>query len=337
MISLLAFLLAAALPAPNPPCAGGERVTRTAIVMGTALRIEVAGAERGCALAAAEAVLAEIERLDGVLSSWRPDAALARLNAAPEGVVAPIPAELEGYLTEAAHWAAATGGAFDPAVGALVNAWDLRGTGRVPDEPALAAARASSGLRNCFEIRPAVRLGSACWLDTGGFGKGVALRAAVRVLETRGVRDALLDFGGQVQVLAEPAEVAVAHPADRNRAAATLRLVRASVATTSQSERFIERDGVRYGHVLDPRSGRPVPAWGSVTVVAADALAADALSTALFVMGPEAALAWARVRRDVGVLVLRFHEGDVVATWNAALDPFLVSLSPTTKTSKETF
>jgi thiamine biosynthesis lipoprotein len=89
--------------------------------------------------------------------------------------------------------------------------------------------------------------------------------------------------------------------------------------------------------VLDPRTGMPVPAWGSVTVVAADALAADALSTALFVMGPEAALAWARSRADIGVLVLELRGGDVVASWNPALESFLVPLTATDTTSKETF
>jgi thiamine biosynthesis lipoprotein len=332
------ILLTAALAAPSPlRCEGYERVERSAFVMGTVLRLEVVGATRACALAAAEAALAEVERLEAVLSSWRDDSELGRLNASsPAGPVAAAP-ELRALLAEAAGWREATGGAFDPAIGALVDVWDFRGSGRVPSAAELAGALPATGLAACYDVRAGRRIRESCWLDSGGFGKGAALRAAGLVLRAHGVAQATLDLGGQLQVLGAAAPVAVAHPAERARAVRALRVVDASVATSAQSERFIELDGVRYGHVLDPRTGLPVPAWGSVTVVAADALAADALSTALFVMGPEAALAWARSRADIGVLVLELRDGDVVASWNPALESLLVPLTATEPTSKETF
>jgi thiamine biosynthesis lipoprotein len=99
----------------------------------------------------------------------------------------------------------------------------------------------------------------------------------------------------------------------------TLRLRSGSVATTAQSERYVDVGGERYGHVLDPRTGRPVPALGSVTVVAADPVVADILSTALFVMGPEAGRRWAAGRKE-GILFLTLGEGAVVASWNEAFE-----------------
>ncbi|HSJ14418.1 MAG TPA: FAD:protein FMN transferase [Longimicrobiales bacterium] len=337
MITILSLALASLIvstPADRP-CAGAERVERSAYVMGTVLRMEIAGADRACAVAAAEAALAEVERLEGVLSSWRADSELGRLNSVPAGTAGAPSAELDSLLGEAHALHVATGGAFDPAVGALIDAWDLRGTGRVPTAAELAAAGARSGLANCFEPVTWVRLWAGCWLDSGAFGKGAALRAALRVLAAHGVSEAVLDFGGQVAALGPAAIMAVAHPAERARPVHALRVRNASLSTTSQSERFIESGAERYGHVLDPRTGRPVPAWGSVTVLAADALTADALSTALFVMGPEAALAWARARADVGVLVLRVAGGVVVASWNAALEPFLVPITTVHSTSEE--
>ena len=86
----------------------------------------------------------------------------------------------------------------------------------------------------------------------------------------------------------------------------------------------MEVGGRRYGHIFDPRTGRPVPAWGSVTVVARDPLLADILSTALLVLGPEAALAWARERPEIGVLVLEDHGGRVRSRWSPGLEAFLV-------------
>lgn len=318
-------------------CEGYERVERSAYVMGTVLRLEVAGATRTCALAAAEAALAEIERLEAVLSSWREDSELGRLNASRTTVPSPASTELRGLLAEAAGWREATGGAFDPAIGALIDAWDFRGAGRVPATAELAAALQATGLAACYDVAVGRRLQERCWLDSGGFGKGAALRAAAGVLRAHGVSRATLDLGGQLQVLGPALPVAVAHPSERSRPVRALRVADASVATSAQSERFLELDGVRYGHVLDPRTGVPVAAWGSVTVVAADAFAADALSTALFVMGPEAALAWARSRADIGVLVLELRGDDLVASWNPALESFLVPLTATDPTSKETF
>ncbi|HEX6309635.1 MAG TPA: FAD:protein FMN transferase [Longimicrobiales bacterium] len=304
------------------PCpSGSARLERTAFVMGALLRIEVEGVERACGVAVVEAALREVERLESVLSSWRTDSEVGVLNAWPAGAAAALSAELAALLAEAGGWVAATGGAFDPAIGALIDAWDLRGSGRVPSEAELERARAASGWRHVrLERGRATRLAGGVWLDTGGFGKGAALRAAAAVLRAAGVERAVLDFSGQLVVLGTVDSVAVAHPRARDVPAARLRVADASVATTSASERFVEISGVRYGHVLDPRTGMPVRAWGSVTVVAADPVTADALSTALFVLGPDAALAWAAGRADVGVLVLRAgNDGAAVPAWNATM------------------
>ena len=125
-------------------------------------------------------------------------------------------------------------------------------------------------------------------LDLGGFGKGYALDEAAAVLAARGVSDALLDLGGQVLALgAPPGEpgwiVEVAHPADRSRPVLALCVRDASVSTSGNAERSFVVEGERFGHLLDPTTGRPVDFLGSVTVIAPRAAAADALSTALAV------------------------------------------------------
>ncbi|HEV2148913.1 MAG TPA: FAD:protein FMN transferase, partial [Longimicrobiaceae bacterium] len=202
--------------------------------------------------------------------------------------------------------------------------------GRRPGEAALRRARSASGWDR-FEVDAmagtVVRRDSLAWIDTGAFGKGAALRGVRRVLEREGVRAALFDFGGQLLAVGTPPgegawPVAVAHPARRREPFAELRLRDRSVSTSSASERWVEESGERLGHILDPRTGRPVPAWGSVTVVAEDAFAADAVSTALFVMGPEEGMRWAKERTDVGVLFLVERGGAVEARWNAGLEPF---------------
>jgi FAD:protein FMN transferase len=315
---------------------GTVSVERETYLMGTLLRAEVQAADRAAGLAAIERAFARIAHLEDLLSTWREDAELSRLNRAPVGEPVPASAEILDLLREARRWRDETGGAFDPGLGALVDAWDMRGAGRRPSRAELASARAASGL-DLFELDAARgtvrRAREASWIDSGAFGKGAGLRSARDVLLGLGIRSALLDFGGQVLAIGGSQggsdwSAAVAHPSRRQQPVAAIRLADASASTSGQSERAVEVDGCRLGHILDPRSGLPVPAWGSVTVVAADPLAADALSTALFVLGSEAALRWARERDDVGVLVLVETADGLKAGWNGALAARGIELAP---------
>ncbi|MBW3534777.1 MAG: FAD:protein FMN transferase [Gemmatimonadetes bacterium] len=305
------------------------RVERVAWVMGTRLRVVVDASSRTEAAGAAEAALREIERVDALLSTWDPASAMAGINDAEVGRAVPADPELIDLLCEAEGWARRTDRAFEPAVGALVDAWDLRGDGRRPSASELERALGASGagaVRADRRRGTVVRVAAGAWIDTGGFGKGAALRSAGRILDSLNVPDALLDLGGQVLVVGDGGgdgwSLDVAHPARRHEAALRLRVRDVSVATSGASERWVEVEGERLGHLLDPRSGQPVPAWGSVTVVAADALAADALATALFVLGPDAALAWAR-DRDEGVLIMENEGGRALPRWNRAMEPWL--------------
>lgn len=311
-------------------------VERETAVMGTTLHALVAAPSRDEGVRASERAFAAVRRVDDLLSTWRDDSELARLNRATPGAPVVLSADLWTLLDEARRWSGATDGAFDPGVGALVDAWDLRGAGRHPDAAALAAARAATGLAH-FDFEPATRVArrdaAAAWLDSGGFGKGAALRLAARALDSAGVRNALLNFGGQVLAIGAPVSdpdgagawtVTVAHPSRRSEVVAALRLRDGSAATSSQSERSLDAAGGRIGHLLDPRTGRPVPAWGSVTVVAADAAVADILSTALFVLGPIDGLRWARARTDVAALFLVERDGVLDARCNRAMTKLLV-------------
>lgn len=342
MLYVAAFSAAAGLlgsdgaprPAPGAGTADGSAavVERRQSLMGTLLRARVAADRRETAVAASEAVFSAVRAEEALLSTWEDGTALSRLNRAPVGRAVRVPGRLLALLEEAWTWSARLEGAFDPAVGALVEAWDLRGEGRRPAPGRLRRARAASG-RSCFELRPAageaVRRCEGAWIDAGGFGKGSALRRARRALEGSGAAGALLDFGGQLLALGAPPggdawSVTVAHPERRGEPVLRLRVAGRSVATTGTSERGVAVDGRRMGHVLDPRTGRPAPAWGSVTVVARDPMEADLLSTALYVLGPTPGLARARGLEDVGVLFLELSEdGRLRPSWNRAMEAYL--------------
>lgn len=322
--ALLFWALAALIPPPRPV------VDRVVYLMGTTLRAQAAADTEAQAQAALEAALEDMERVAALLTTWDPASPMSALNRAPVGAPTPVPSPLADLLDEADVWARATGRAFDPTVGALVDAWDLRGAGRLPDADALAAALAAVGPEAISVGTGAATLTRhhpAAWIDTGAFGKGAALREAARTLRAAGIPSALLDLGGQLLAVNSPGNaplaVAVAHPADRQRPAAWLRLSNASAATSGNSERGLVVDGVRVGHLLDPRTGRPAPDWGSVTVVSTDPLVADILSTALYVMGPDDGLAWALRRDDVGVLFLVMRDGKLEPLHNQAMERWL--------------
>src|SRR5262245_43231276 len=287
---LTASLLLALQGSPPGPQVG--RVERRLAAMGTWLEVSVHAADRTTALAASEAAVRAVERCEARLRTWREDSELARLNAAPVGTSIELSPELAQDLASARGFWEATGGAFDPGLGALVEAWGLRTGGRQPPAGELAAARAVGGFA-AFELdgRRAVRRHPLARIEEGGFGKGLALDEALAALHAAGGEEALLDLGGQFLLYGEPREIRLADPDHRERPVLALTLANGSLATSGNGERGIVVAGERRGHLLDPRTGEPAPDFGSLSVWAPGALAADCLSK-LYVLGPERALDW---------------------------------------------
>jgi len=298
--ALLAVAVALAPPATAlEPLAGRSTpLVRARWLMGAPCEVRAFGPSDQIGLQLDRA-LERIAQLEQVMTTWRPDGELAQLNArcaASPRRAQPVPVshQLAQVLALARGFAARTGGAFDPSVGPLLDAWGVKSGGREPSRDELHDALSRTGWVH-FEVTidpPAVtcrRDGMA--FDLGAIGKGIALDEAAALLRAAGVTRALFNFGGQVLALDAPPGTAgwlvdVADPSDRARGARTLTLVRASLSVTGNAERAIEAGGRRRGHVIDPRTGDPVDRNAALAVIAPTATAADALSTALFVLGP---------------------------------------------------
>ena len=318
--------------------AGASVHSRTAVVerrvmlMGTALEIKVEAADRTAALAASELAVEALEAAEARLSTWRDDSELERLNRAPVGQPVQLSPRLAAELRGVQHWWRETRGAFDPGIGALIAAWGLRTGGRVPGAEERKRARAAGGLAglDLGADGRAVRRRPGLRIEEGGWGKGAGLDAAIAALRADGhARAAVLDLGGQVAVYGRGTSwtATVADPRDRQRGVVALTVSAGSIATSGNSEHGFERDGVRYGHLLDPRTGAPAPDFGSLTVWAPEALAADCLSK-LYVLGPDGALAWARAHPGVEVLALRTDGGRLRALASPGLRGKLQPLDP---------
>jgi FAD:protein FMN transferase len=303
LLGLTIWAVGCAAPAPSAEVEPQlVSVERQIALMGTDFSIFIEAKNRSLALQASEIALRSLEKTEQRLSTWTEQSELSLLNQklqrqailSGDAVQAGLPtgstmsSALATELAQAQHWNELTDGAFEPRLGALIQAWDLRGQGRTPSTTEITQALANKTI----------------W-EEGGFGKGAGLDAALQALQDSEASRARLDLGGQIAVFgAGPFLIDVAHPSQRQTALARLRIDSGSVATSGNSERGLLIDGQRIGHLLDPRSGRPAPDFGSLTVWASTAMAADCLSTGLYVMGPDAALQWAQSHPGIEVLVL---------------------------------
>jgi thiamine biosynthesis lipoprotein len=254
---------------------------------------------------AARRALDEVDALEAALSWFRDSSELTKLNrAAALGPVTASPV-LFALLEQCRELHAHTGGAFDPASTALSRAWGfLERRPRVPGEAELAAARAGSGMDK-VELDTAARTvrftAPGVELSFGAVGKGFALDRIAASLRAAGVARALVSAGGSSQRAWGGFDWELALEPGR-RELGRLFLRDGALATSASGEQFFEADGRRYGHVLDPRSGRPAAGLRASSVVASEAAEADALSTAFLVAGP--ALAESLCRARPGTLAL---------------------------------
>lgn len=264
----------------------------SAVHMGVPVRM-VLHAPESVARDAARAAFARIAELDDKMSDYRPRSEVRLLSEHP-GDWQPVSRELLDVLSLAEEVSRQSSGAFDVTVGPLVQLWrDSRRSGSLPDAEMLSRARSRTGapLLDVDTSRRLVRLWARDMrLDLGGIAKGYILQEALNVLRANGVPSALVEGGGDVVVGDPPPGqrgwsvfVAGGDTATIRRAQS---LSNAAVATSGGSEQFVEIGGVRYSHVVDPRTGLGVTGRHIVTVIADNAAFADAAATALSVLGP---------------------------------------------------
>lgn len=264
-------------------------VTRARYLMGTVCEVTT-GTEREI-----DAAFAEAARVESMLSTWRDDTELARLNRAGSMQVSP---ELRALLRESVDWSEKTGGAFNPLVAPLLDVWKTRGDGALPSAEALQAARKRTAIANA-KFSDAVTLANGAEFEEGAFGKGYAID---RMLARIDSREAVINFGGQLGVRGATS-VTIADPEHRDTPVLAFTVSNGSLSTSSGSEKQFTIDGRTLTHILDPRSGEALPPRGSASAIADDALAADILSTALYVMGEDEGLRWANVN-DVAAIFI---------------------------------
>jgi thiamine biosynthesis lipoprotein len=262
--------------------------------MGTIFRIELYSPDDASAAKAADAAFARAEELEQIMSDFREDSELMRL--AREGASSPFPVSNDLYdvLAKSIRISELSHGAFDVTIGPLVELWRKAGkTGRLPDASQLAQAKALVDYRN-IELdavrRTAFLKRAGMKLDLGAIGKGYAADQMLAILQSRGIRQAMVVAGGEVALGAPPPgkagwKVAIDTPdTGTGNPPCILSLHDIAVSTSGDSKQFVEVNGRRYSHVIDPFTGVALEDMASTTVLARDATTTDALGTALSII-----------------------------------------------------
>jgi thiamine biosynthesis lipoprotein len=270
--------------------------------MGCVYMIVVYGHDPTRLREAVAAALDEVDRIDLLMSHYKNDSELSRVNREAAKAPVKVDPELFDFIAECLRYSRESEGAFDITVGPLMKAWGFfRGEGRMPSEAELGRARNSVGYQHVtlnqkdgtiFFDKAGVEL------DMGGIAKGYAVDRAVAVLKRCGVTSALLSAGGStIYAMGAPPgkpawEIEVQDPVERNKIATKVRLKDRALSVSGSHEKFFEINGARYSHVMDPRTGWPVQGVLSVAVITGDGMSGDALDNVFYVLGAEHARAW---------------------------------------------
>jgi thiamine biosynthesis lipoprotein len=320
-VGALVLALAAAACTQGPP--QPRLVERTRIAMGSSLSVTAWTADEPAASAAFDAVFAEFDRLDRLLSVWKPGSDVLRLNDAAGRAPVPVSPETREVLTAAHQASEWSHGKFDITFGALSDVWkfDHDQDNRVPSPEEIHArlplidyrqVEVDDGRGEAFIRRPGMRV------HLGGIGKGYAVDRAVAILRHRGLRDFMIQSGGDMYVAGRrgdrPWRLGINDPRGPDGDSfATIELSDETLSTSGDYERFFIKDGVRYHHIIDPSTGQPSRLCRSVTIVTDRALVADALSTAIFLLGPVEGLELAE-RLGVGAVIVSANNELVVSS-----------------------
>lgn len=287
-------------------------VKRAQMHMGTLVTITSVARSEAAAQAAATAGFSEIHRLEQLLSTWIPTSELSQVNASASVKPVHVSPETMTVVLRAIQAGEMTDGGFNVAIGPAVEAWSVTDGQRIPTESeldalrplvALQAVHADKREQTIFLEKAGMRI------DVGGIGKGYAADQAVEAMRKAGAVAGVVALSGDIKTFGrlpggKMFPVGIQHPREDGSVLAWIDLEDEAISTAGDYERFFERDGVRYHHILDPRTLQPARSCQSVTVIAREGVWADGLDTGIFVMGPERGMELVEQLPDVEAIIV---------------------------------
>lgn len=278
------------------PMAQAQWLTGEEAIMGTAIRVELWSEDKTAGEAAIAAVMAEMHRIDRQMSPYKPESELSRINREAAEHPVPISQEMFDILSRSIKFSELSGGAFDITFSSVGYLYDYRRHIK-PTDKEIAQALPGINFRHLLLdaqkrtvkfARPGVRI------DLGGIGKGHAVDNGIALLKKRGITQAIITAGGDSRVLGDkggrPWMVGIRDPRRKDNLVAVIPLINSAISTSGDYERYFEADGIRYHHILNPKTGRSATGVHSVSVIGPDATTTDGLTKPVFILGPEKGL-----------------------------------------------
>lgn len=314
-LSLMVFLAGVAGCAAISSAPKFKRFTYQRPQMGTVFAITLYASNEVSAAAAATAAFDQIAQLNQMMTDYDPESELMRLCRESVGRPVKVSSELFEVLAESLRVAELSGGAFDPTIGPVVRLWRrARRSETLPTPEQLAHAHASVDWQKLAldaKNQTVTLLATNMQLDLGGIAKGYAADAALKVLRSNGIRSALVAASGDIAVSDPPPgesgwRVSIGTPFQREGEARMLLLKNAAVSTAGDAEQFVVIDGVRYSHIVDPRTGMGLTNRCQVSVIAQRAMVTDVFDTTASILGVEAGRKL--IESQPGLSAIIYHE-----------------------------
>ena len=307
--SVVATFLSCAHTSPVP---AQVVVKRAQMHMGTLVSITAVAPNEPTAQSAIAAGFHEIKRLEGLLSTWISDSELSRVNRSAGQAPVVVSRDTMELVARSQEMARMTDGAFNIAIGPAVDAWSVTERQRIPTDAELVQAKPFVDWTRIELNRTDGTLYlpiAGMRIDVGGIGKGYAADRAVDVMKKAGAQAGVVALAGDIKTFGSlPGSsgfpVGIQHPRQIGDVLAMIDLRDEAISTAGDYERYFERDGVRYHHLLDPETLRPARACQSVTVIAKEGTVADGLDTGIFVLGPERGMALVERLPDVEAVIV---------------------------------
>jgi thiamine biosynthesis lipoprotein len=292
---LSACIAAVLLVAEGAP-ARAEWMARDDAIMGTRISVELRAEDAAKGTAAIDAVMAEMRRIDALMSHYKPDSELSQINLRAAVEPVHVDRELFDLLKLSLHFSEITDGAFDITYAGVGHLYDYRRHIK-PTEAEIRAALPTVNWRNLIldEDKLTVKFAMpGMRIDVGGIGKGYAVDRCIAILQSMGFTHALVTAGGDSRIIGDrdgrPWVVGIRHPDDPNKIVTRVPLIDTAMSTSGDYYRFFDEGGVRYHHIIDPRTGHSASRVRSATILGPTATETDGLSKTAFVLGAEKTL-----------------------------------------------
>lgn len=300
-------------------CNRFKTVQKTESIMGTEVTITVVAASESDAGAAVDAGMAEIRRFDRMMSLYKNDSEITKVNMAAGKAPVKVSPEMIEVVEAANRVSRLTDGAFDITVGPLVVLWQMRlKEGRAPAEKEIENIKPLVNYRNIVIDRKASTLflkKKNMIMDLGGAAKGYAADKTAELLARRGIRNGIIAIAGDIRVMGlrpdgSPWHIGVQHPREKDKTLTVLKLSDKSISTSGDYERFQIVGKKRYHHIIDPRTGKPSEGMISVTLIGDSGSLVDPLTTALFVVGKDRAM---KLAKELGCELIAEDSSDDIS------------------------